>query len=252
MAAGQYGPRDGPMGGGGRMKNKPMHNSQAMRPNQNFGGPAPSTNQGFGVPPAVGRGGDSTSNGFGAAGLVPRPGISPQLELKLIFNRDEIAYLFGFDGVLVGQLCQQTGAKIHVTSGESFDYVCSISGTLEIIFKAFSLVCRKLWDFWTTVVNPGQQRPMSIKLAVPGPQCGSIIGKQGAKIKEIRDLTGASIQVKRGNFILHSEGLNTELWNTKRIGIPNKYQTHWNTERFEVRISNDPNHSTEGWQMVLA
>jgi len=35
----------------------------------------------------------------------------------------------------------------------------------------------------------------SIKLVVPASQCGSLIGKAGAKIKEIREVTGASVQV---------------------------------------------------------
>ena len=38
-------------------------------------------------------------------------------------------------------------------------------------------------------------RPLKIRIAVPAIQCGSIIGKAGAKVKEIRDLTGAQIQV---------------------------------------------------------
>ena len=35
----------------------------------------------------------------------------------------------------------------------------------------------------------------SLKLIVPASQCGSLIGKGGAKIKEIREVTGASVQV---------------------------------------------------------
>ena len=34
-----------------------------------------------------------------------------------------------------------------------------------------------------------------MRLIVPASQCGSLIGKGGAKIKEIREVTGASIQV---------------------------------------------------------
>jgi poly(rC)-binding protein 2/3/4 len=37
--------------------------------------------------------------------------------------------------------------------------------------------------------------PLVFKLIVPATQCGSIIGKGGAKIKEIRESSGASIQV---------------------------------------------------------
>lgn len=44
--------------------------------------------------------------------------------------------------------------------------------------------------------GPGQQRPpITLRLIVPASQCGSLIGKAGSKIKEIREITGASIQV---------------------------------------------------------
>lgn len=37
--------------------------------------------------------------------------------------------------------------------------------------------------------------PITLRLVVPASQCGSLIGKAGSKIKEIREVTGASIQV---------------------------------------------------------
>ncbi|GFY46110.1 poly(rC)-binding protein 3 [Trichonephila inaurata madagascariensis] len=37
--------------------------------------------------------------------------------------------------------------------------------------------------------------PVTLRLIVPASQCGSLIGKGGSKIKEIREVTGASIQV---------------------------------------------------------
>lgn len=122
----------------------------------------------------------------------------PVIDLKVILSKDEVAYVFGFDGVLIAQLRQQTGANVGITQGESHEYVLCIGGSIEIIFKAFSLVCRKLWDFLTSVAGgPGHDLPLTLRLAVPASQCGSIIGKQGAKVKEIRDLTGAVIQVSQ-------------------------------------------------------
>ena len=124
------------------------------------------------------------------------PQSPPIIDLKVILSKDEVAYVFGFDGVLIAQLRQQTGANVGITQGESHEYVLCIGGTIEIIFKAFSLVCRKLWDFLTGVAGgPGHDLQLTLRLAVPASQCGSIIGKQGAKVKEIRDLTGAAIQV---------------------------------------------------------
>ena len=117
------------------------------------------------------------------------------VDLRVILSRDEVAFLFGFDGNLIDQLRQQTGAHIQITDGDSFEYVLLISGGIDIIFKAFSLVCRKLWDLLTNIAGPNHNRPLKIRIAVPAVQCGSIIGKAGAKVKEIRDLTGAQIQV---------------------------------------------------------
>ena len=80
------------------------------------------------------------------------------IDLRIILSRDEVAFLFGFDGNLINQLRQQTGAHIQITEGESFEYVLLISGAIDIIFKAFSLVCRKLWDLLTNIAGPGHNR----------------------------------------------------------------------------------------------
>ena len=52
----------------------------------------------------------------------------------------------------------------------------------------------------TTVPRP----PITFRLIVPASQCGSLIGKGGSKIKEIREVTGASIQVKHYHLKAHS------------------------------------------------
>ena len=121
------------------------------------------------------------------------------LTLRLILTRDEVNYLFGFDGLLLDQLHQQTGAAIALSEANSREQVCSIAGGLELIFKAFSLICRKLWDFISNLPGGppggGAPRPLVVRLAVPASQCGSIIGKHGAKVNEIKHLTGANVQV---------------------------------------------------------
>ena len=89
----------------------------------------------------------------------------------------------------------QTGANLMLTDPQGgHEQVLTIAGPLDMIFKAFSLICRKLWDFLQSL---GGQQQLLIRLAVPGSQCGSIIGKHGVKVKEIRDLTGANIQVSQ-------------------------------------------------------
>ena len=134
------------------------------------------------------------SNNYGNGVQQQQPSTRP-VDLRVILSRDEVAFLFGFDGSLISQLRQQTGAHVQITDGDSFEYVLLLSGSIEVVFKAFSLVCRKLWDLLTNIAGPGHNRPLKIRIAVPAVQCGSIIGKAGAKVKEIRDMTGAQIQV---------------------------------------------------------
>ena len=141
-------------------------------------------------------GAQSSSSSAASSSTVQQERPPPIIDLKVILSKDEVAYVFGFDGVLIAQLRQQTGANVGITQGDAHEYVLCIGGSIEIIFKAFSLVCRKLWDFLTGVAGgPGHDLPLTLRLAVPASQCGSIIGKQGAKVKEIRELTGAIIQV---------------------------------------------------------
>lgn len=59
------------------------------------------------------------------------------------------------------------------------------------------LVAKSFYQFQE--INSGSSSvprpPISLRLIVPASQCGSLIGKGGSKIKEIREVTGASIQV---------------------------------------------------------
>merc|ERR1719219_1657002 len=119
------------------------------------------------------------------------------LNLRIMITREEVQYLFGNDDTLLQLLRQQTGANIQMSDPGAHERVVSIAGGLDTIFKAFSLVCRKLWEFVMGLSDPTNPRPLVLRLCVPAAQCGSIIGKQGAKIKEIRDITGAQINVSQ-------------------------------------------------------
>jgi len=150
----------------------------------------------------VGIGGGSMGNGLGnMGGLGNRDGgmgmSNNFLTLRVMITREEVQYLFGSDDTLLQLLRQQTGANIQMSDPGAHERVVSIAGGLDTIFKAFSLVCRKLWEFVMGLSDPSNPRPLVLRLAVPAQQCGSIIGKQGAKIKEIRDLTGAQINVSQ-------------------------------------------------------
>ena len=199
MATGQFGGHGGPNVG---IPPPPMpHND------------GPPTTRHFNNKPDFGGAGNqdlqqnaqSSNNGPSQGGNNSGGGPSRPIDLRVILTRDEVTFLFGFDDNLLNQLRQTTGAHIQLTDGDSFEYVLLVRGPIDIIFKAFSLVCRKLWELLTNMAGPGHNRPLKIRIAVPAVQCGSIIGKAGAKVKEIRDLTGAQIQVSHDTLPNSSE-----------------------------------------------
>jgi len=166
----------------------------------NMGMPGGSMGGGMGAGMGGGLGGMGSNMGS-IGGLGNRDGgmgmANTFLNLRIMITREEVQYLFGTDETLLQLLRQQTGANIQMSDPGAHERVVSIAGGLDTIFKAFSLVCRKLWEFVMGLADPTNPRPLVLRLAVPAQQCGSIIGKQGAKIKEIRDLTGAQINVSQ-------------------------------------------------------
>ena len=116
---------------------------------------------------------------------------------------------------------EQSGARITISDGSTPERIVTINGAVENVNKAFAMICKKFEDvslseiqlilqaqwlcFKTVLVffqqdlkltcNANAIPPITLRLIVPASQCGSIIGKGGSKIKEIRELTGASIQV---------------------------------------------------------
>ncbi|XP_050739947.1 poly(rC)-binding protein 3-like isoform X3 [Eriocheir sinensis] len=96
----------------------------------------------------------------------------------------------------------QSGAKINISDGSCPERIVTVTGNTDSIFAAFKLICAKFEEFLGQMYQNngsgggGQQRPpITLRLIVPASQCGSLIGKAGSKIKEIREVTGASIQV---------------------------------------------------------
>lgn len=98
----------------------------------------------------------------------------------------------------------QSGAKINISDGSCPERIVTVTGPTNSIFKAFTLICKK-FEEWCSQFHDVQggggggagvpRPPITLRLIVPASQCGSLIGKGGSKIKEIREVTGASIQV---------------------------------------------------------
>jgi predicted RNA-binding protein YlqC (UPF0109 family) len=59
------------------------------------------------------------------------------------------------------------------------------------------MICKKFEDDLKQTCNANSIPPITLRLIVPASQCGSIIGKGGSKIKEIREV----IYINNNNMI---------------------------------------------------
>uniref|UniRef100_A0A3Q2D4N9 Poly(rC) binding protein 2 n=1 Tax=Cyprinodon variegatus TaxID=28743 RepID=A0A3Q2D4N9_CYPVA len=90
------------------------------------------------------------------------------------------------------------GARINISEGNCPERIITLAGPTTSIFKAFSMIIEKLEeDISTSMTNSTatSKPPVTMRLVVPASQCGSLIGKGGCKIKEIRESAGAQVQV---------------------------------------------------------
>ncbi|KAF3697121.1 Poly(rC)-binding protein 2 Alpha-CP2 CTBP [Channa argus] len=92
----------------------------------------------------------------------------------------------------------KSGARINISEGNCPERIVTLAGPTTSIFKAFSMIIEKLEeDISTSMTNSTatSKPPVTMRLVVPASQCGSLIGKGGCKIKEIRESAGAQVQV---------------------------------------------------------
>ena len=121
---------------------------------------------------------------------------SVTLTIRLIMQGKEVGSIIGKKGDNIKKFREESGAKINISDGSCPERIVTVTGSTEAILKAFSLIARKfeeLLEPWKEVQSG--TNTVTLRLIVPASQCGSLIGKGGSKIKEIREITGATIQV---------------------------------------------------------
>uniref|UniRef100_A0A8C3R6R5 K Homology domain-containing protein n=1 Tax=Cyanoderma ruficeps TaxID=181631 RepID=A0A8C3R6R5_9PASS len=123
-------------------------------------------------------------------GKVSEGGLNVTLTIRLLMH--------GKKGETVKKMREESGARINISEGTCPERIVTITGPTDAIFKAFSMIALKFEeDINASMTNSSvtSKPPVTLRLVVPASQCGSLIGKGGSKIKEIRESTGAQVQV---------------------------------------------------------
>ncbi|KAK6491707.1 poly(rC)-binding protein 3-like isoform X3 [Huso huso] len=131
-------------------------------------------------------------------GKVSEGGLNVTLTIRLLMHGKLMCFFFSQKGETVKKMREESGARINISEGSCPERIVTITGPTDAIFKAFSMIALKFEeDINASMTNSTvtSKPPVTLRLVVPGSQCGSLIGKGGSKIKEIRETTGAQVQV---------------------------------------------------------
>ncbi|KAM4818092.1 poly(rC)-binding protein 2-like [Thomomys bottae] len=121
------------------------------------------------------------------------------LTIRLLMHGREVGSIIGKKGESVKKMREESGARINISEGNCPERIVTLVGPTSAIFKAFAMIIDKQEkDISSSMTNnsTASSRPLiTQRLVVSASQCGSLIGKGGCKIRQIRESTGAQIQM---------------------------------------------------------
>ncbi|KAI5859327.1 hypothetical protein GGS23DRAFT_322381 [Durotheca rogersii] len=125
-----------------------------------------------------------------------------QLTLRAIVSSKEAGVIIGKGGKNVADLRDETGVRAGVSKVVQgvHDRVLTISGGCDPISRAYAIVARALLEGAPAVGMGGVIQTSGthqIKLLISHNQMGTIIGRQGLKIKHIQDVSGVRMVAQK-------------------------------------------------------
>ncbi|KAI9824137.1 MAG: RNA binding protein, heterogenous nuclear RNP-K like protein [Phylliscum demangeonii] len=125
-----------------------------------------------------------------------------QLTLRAIVSSKEAGVIIGKGGKNVAELRNETGVKAGVSKVVQgvHDRVLTVSGSLDSIARAYAIVSRSLLEGAPSVGMGGvisTNGTHAIRLLISHNQMGTIIGRQGLRIKHIQDVSGVRMVAQK-------------------------------------------------------
>jgi heterogeneous nuclear rnp K-like protein len=161
--------------------------------------------------------GNNSSRGPGTGGSSG--GTSAQIHMRCLIVTQDASIIIGKGGSHVNEIREKSGARVMVSESipGNPERILNVSGPLDAVSKvcfplshflyavsvkftqqAFGLIVRRINDEPFDVPSVPGSRAVTIKFMIPNSRMGSVIGKQGTKIKEIQDASGARLNASEG------------------------------------------------------
>jgi len=129
------------------------------------------------------------------------------LHMRAIISSAEAATLIGKGGENVSQIRRMSGAKCTVSeyTRGAVERILTVSGPVDAVAKAFGLIIRTLNQEPLDQPSTPQSKTYPLRLLIPHILIGSIIGKQGVRIREIQEASGARLNASESCLPLSTE-----------------------------------------------
>lgn len=132
---------------------------------------------------------------------------SQWLHVRAIISSAEAATVIGKGGENVSQIRRMAGAKCTVSefTRGAVERILTVSGLVDAVAKAFGLIIRTLNQEPLDQPSTPQSKTYPLRLLIPHILIGSIIGKQGVRIREIQEASGARLNASESCLPLSTE-----------------------------------------------
>ncbi|RVD82975.1 uncharacterized protein DFL_007380 [Arthrobotrys flagrans] len=134
----------------------------------------------------------------GEAGRTDEDYAQSPLTLRAIVSSKEAGVIIGKAGKNVADLRDETGVKAGVSKVVPgvHDRVLTVTGNLDGVAKAYAMVAQTLVDSPPGAI-PTTPMGTHLRLLISHNQMGTIIGRQGLKIKHIQDVSGVRMVAQK-------------------------------------------------------
>jgi len=113
-------------------------------------------------------------------------------EARLLIASKHAGSVIGKGGAIISRLRKEHQASINIPDCPGPERIVSMAGSEEAVVKLIEDVIHALDD------SMPMKGEADVRLLVHQSQCGAIIGKQGARVKELRDICGGQVKVFQG------------------------------------------------------
>lgn len=130
--------------------------------------------------------------------------------LKVLVPSVAAGAIIGKGGETIAQVQKEVNARIKMSKANDFypgttERVCLIKGTTESVMSMLTFICEKIREKPDPNAKPAMdfdsktpaERDKQVKILVPNSTAGMIIGKGGSFIKQIKEESGAYIQISQ-------------------------------------------------------